>query len=177
MRPRRIERAPDPRATGVNLRIWDFGEGRRYDNAAWCEAINALPGEKETIPLSFAEGFRDTEAMRGIRGRQNDRFDMDLYRDLRVVVGMRLHSLIFAVQNGIPAIGIAYTPKVRRLFAEVGLEEYCLAVDEPGRLRDLYEKALRNSREISDRMMRYTEEARLAATGLVEALKEKLSHP
>ncbi len=175
--PRRIERAPDPVATGVNLRIWDYDEERRYDNAAWCEAINALPGEKETIPLSFAERLRDADAMRGIRGRQNSRFDMDLYRNLRVLVGMRLHSLVFAVQNGIPAIGIAYAPKVRRFLAEVGLEEYCLGVDEPGRLGELHAMALRNSREISDRMMRYTEEARLAATGLIEALKEKLSRP
>lgn len=173
--PRRIERAPDPRATGVNLRIWDFDAGRRYDNAAWCEAINALPGEKETIPLSFAEGLRDADAMQGIRGRRNSRFDMDLYRNVRVMVGMRLHSLIFAVQNGIPVIGIAYAPKVRRFLAEVGLEEYCLGVDEPGRLRELHEKALRNSREISDSMMRYTDEARLAATGLITALKETLS--
>ena len=173
--PRVVPRGPDPSVVGVNLRVWDYGERRTYDNKAWCDAINALPGKKETVPLSFAPGLCDVDAMRGIRGRHNERFTMDIYRNLGILVGMRLHSLVFAVQNGIPVVGIAYVPKVRRFLAELGLEEYCLGVDEPGRLRDVCERALRNSRDISDRMIAYTESARLTAAGMFEALKERFS--
>ncbi|MFA4906607.1 MAG: polysaccharide pyruvyl transferase CsaB, partial [Candidatus Margulisiibacteriota bacterium] len=44
-----------------------------------------------------------------------------------IVVGMRLHSLIFAVKAGVPAIGIAYDPKIAAFMDECGLP--CLPID------------------------------------------------
>jgi ABC-type polysaccharide/polyol phosphate transport system ATPase subunit/polysaccharide pyruvyl transferase WcaK-like protein len=173
--PRVIARGPDSSAVGVNLRVWDFGERWTYDNKGWCDAINALPGEKETVPLSFTPGLPDADAMRDIRGRHNERFAMELYRNLGILVGMRLHSLVFAVQNGIPVVGIAYVPKVRRFLEEVGLGEFCLGVGEHERLKAVCAEALRKSPEISETMMRYTESARRDLTAHFEVLKRRLS--
>ena len=47
-----------------------------------------------------------------------------------LVVGMRLHALIFAVSAGVPAVGLVYDPKVANLMARVGLGAY--ALDLPG---------------------------------------------
>lgn len=43
-----------------------------------------------------------------------------------LVVGMRLHSLIFSVKNAIPAIGLAYDPKVANLMRRSGLDQFSL---------------------------------------------------
>ncbi|HHY39274.1 MAG TPA: polysaccharide pyruvyl transferase CsaB [Clostridia bacterium] len=46
---------------------------------------------------------------------------MALLGGVDLVVGMRLHSLIFAVCSGVPAMGISYDPKVERLLEELEL--------------------------------------------------------
>ncbi|MGB9624127.1 MAG: glycosyltransferase [Phycisphaerae bacterium] len=45
---------------------------------------------------------------------------------MHVVVGARLHSLIFAASGGVPCVGINYEPKVRGFMRAVGLEDYCI---------------------------------------------------
>jgi len=64
--------------------------------------------------------------------------DMD---SLRGVVGlsaftlaMRLHSLIYAIDQGVPAIGLVYDPKVQGLMDSVGLPFY-VGVEEADALR------------------------------------------
>lgn len=46
-----------------------------------------------------------------------------------LVLGMRLHSLIFAIRSGIPAVAIAYDDKVNNLMQFMHHSEYCLDVD------------------------------------------------
>ncbi|MEW5935139.1 MAG: polysaccharide pyruvyl transferase family protein, partial [Bacillota bacterium] len=40
--------------------------------------------------------------------------------ELDLVIGMRLHALIFAVAAGVPVVGVSYDPKVESFLAEVG---------------------------------------------------------
>jgi polysaccharide pyruvyl transferase CsaB len=42
----------------------------------------------------------------------------------RALVGMRLHSLIFAASAGVPALALAYDPKVHNFMRSLGLPEY-----------------------------------------------------
>ena len=46
-----------------------------------------------------------------------------------LVVGMRLHALLFAASAGVPALGLAYDQKVTSLMADLGLAEYVLGLD------------------------------------------------
>jgi polysaccharide pyruvyl transferase WcaK-like protein len=172
--PRKIVRNADATKIGVNLRIWNFDEHRTYDNEAWCDAINALPGGKVTIPLSFLDGVKDADAMVHVDGMQNTAFDLDNYESIRIMVGMRLHSLIFAAQNGIPIIGVAYTPKVRRFFKDVGLEEFCLDVGEFWRLNELYCEASKREKEISEKLLKYTEAANKVVANDVQRIRNDL---
>lgn len=173
--PRAAATREDASAVGVNLRVWDFDAARTYDNRAWCDAINALPGEKTTVPLSTAESLDDRDAMRNIAGRRNAAFDMSLYADVGVMIGMRLHSLIFAAQCGIPVIGIAYVPKVRRFLRDAGMEEFCLGVNEHGRLRDVFRRALERRRVLSEALKEYTESSRREILRHIETLKRDLA--
>lgn len=47
-----------------------------------------------------------------------------------LILGMRLHSVILALMNQIPVVGINYDPKVKLLFQQFGLEKYLLSVSE-----------------------------------------------
>ncbi|MFY9550358.1 MAG: polysaccharide pyruvyl transferase family protein [Thermoanaerobaculia bacterium] len=59
-----------------------------------------------------------------------------------VVVGMRLHALVFAASGGAPPVGVAYDPKVSLLLERLGCADFGLP------LRNL------NSSNLLDRMMR-----------------------
>ena len=58
---------------------------------------------------------------------------MGLVKQMDLVIGMRLHSLIYAVNDLVPAIGLSYDPKVESFMEEVGLPYFPAAsfdVDE-----------------------------------------------
>ncbi len=46
-----------------------------------------------------------------------------IYNSLRYLIGMRLHSLIFACQSGIPFVSLSYQPKNERFCRALGLEK------------------------------------------------------
>lgn len=172
--PRYISQETASQAIGVNLRVWNFDESRTYDNNAWCSAINSLPWEKESVPLSFLEGLEDTEAMKGIEGKKNITFDIRSYGRVHTFIGMRLHSLIFAAQNAIPIIGIAYAPKVRRFFQEMGLEDFCLEITEYNRLNEIFNKTIKKRGEIVNILKRYTFNANAELIELMDDIKKNI---
>jgi teichuronic acid biosynthesis glycosyltransferase TuaH len=47
----------------------------------------------------------------------------------QLVVGMRLHSLIFAAGTSVPAVALVYDPKVRNFMSMIGLSEFALELD------------------------------------------------
>ena len=161
---------------GVNLRVWNFDKERTYDNYKWCQEINKLEGIKKTIPLSFMENLDDREVLVGIEGIKESDFDIKLYEDINIMIGMRLHSLIFAVHNSIPAIGIAYTPKVERFFSELNLNEFCLNVSESPRLNETFQEVSLKHKEISKKLQQYTFDSNIAMANCIESIKNILKN-
>jgi len=44
------------------------------------------------------------------------------------IIGIRLHSLIFAAVTGVPMIAISYGPKVKGFMSKLGMEEYAIDI-------------------------------------------------
>lgn len=74
------------------------------------------------------------------------------------VVGMRLHSIIFASSAGVPVIGLSYDPKVKSLMRELG-QEFIVALD-------------REQPIFSDDAMKYIDKIHDGRNAIVENLKK-----
>ena len=111
---------------GVALRPWRDGgfleplvDGLR----AACREIGA-----EVVALAF-HPERDlavcVQAARAMGGRAlaglSPREMMAVVGALDLVVGMRLHALVYAVACGVPPVGLSYDPKVEGLLTRVGV--------------------------------------------------------
>jgi len=174
--PRKIKTSIKDHKIGVNLRIWDFDANRTYDNDRWCRAINGLKYEKVKIPLSFLKNIDDRAAMKNIVAHNSRIFNIELYNQIEIMLGMRLHSLIFAVQNRIPCIGISYTPKIERFFDDMNLKEFCLGVDEYDKLYDLVEKTNNNKERIKTALDKYNNNANQVVSKYIDKVMEVIKN-
>ena len=55
---------------------------------------------------------------------------MALIKRADLMIGMRLHALIYAANVGVPVIGLAYDPKVNELMDLLGQSQYCLPISD-----------------------------------------------
>jgi len=100
------------RAAGAAARItaerlgirWALLPMHRPGDLAACEALAADLGEAATV-VRAALGPREMLALIG---------------SLDLLVGMRLHALLFAAARGVPVVPIAYDPKVTALMRDLG---------------------------------------------------------
>ena len=51
-----------------------------------------------------------------------------IIKDAQFFVGSRMHSNIFALQQGIPVIAISYQPKTEYIMSSLGLSDYSLSI-------------------------------------------------
>lgn len=72
----------------------------------------------------------------------------DLYRQLDFMVGMRFHSVIFALTHFVPSIAIEYHHKAAGIMADLSLTDWVVPVDalERGKLEALFEELVANRR-------------------------------
>lgn len=82
------------------------------DDVILCERIRTAAGQHDSVQA--APWIADPRQAKGLLRR------MDL------VIGARLHALIFGIGAGVPCLAINYEPKVAGFMAEVGLAEYSM---------------------------------------------------
>lgn len=75
------------------------------------------------------------------------------------VVSGRYHGIVAAIQRGVPCIGIDLCPKIRALMEEVGIDEYCLKLDEVNKLDYLIKKAQDDAQIIREKELAFREKA------------------
>ena len=57
-------------------------------------------------------------------------FQQFLISKLYMVIGMRYHSNIFSAKMGTPFVSISYEQKMQGFMKKIGLERYCIALNE-----------------------------------------------
>lgn len=79
------------------------------------------------FPLYFDKTSGDDKIIsRYFEVAEDDSFDIEILKNSSYLIGMRLHSLIFATQLGIPFIAMNYASKVKNYSALVGMSKYVL---------------------------------------------------
>jgi polysaccharide pyruvyl transferase CsaB len=106
---------------GVSLRPWP-GHDDWLTNAA--RTISGvcleLGAQAAFIPMQEPEDAAFGEGAITLSHRGNPRIAKGLVARCVMIVGMRLHSLVFAAGAGVPFVSIAYDPKVASFASEAG---------------------------------------------------------
>ncbi len=124
---------------GVSLRSWKQLDGYQQLLAEELDALARKGYRILFIPLAYPEDIRSCEDT-AARMQQpavviNDRYlkseeHLAVISHLQLMIGMRLHALVFAACNGTPFAGISYDPKVASFLSIFGQEPLPLA--QPG---------------------------------------------
>ncbi len=100
------------------------------------------------LPFQFDEDVHISEEILSLMKNQADVLKIKLEPEellsvlsrLSLVVGVRLHSIIFSSMANIPFIAFNYDPKVRYFVEDLGLSELLLEIDEDISLKNFQEK-------------------------------------
>lgn len=123
---------------GLALRPWPGGERWKRELAAFADALQERLGLR-VVYLPFQDpgdvwACREVASLQerpgrvlGVTGGAVDLLDVVAALDL--LVGVRLHSLIFAAMGAVPFLGLSYDPKVDRFLRSVGRRAVAPLVD------------------------------------------------
>lgn len=78
------------------------------------------------------------------------------YGGTDLIVTMRYHGVMAAIQLGIPCIALDIYPKVRTLMQDCGMEKYCIKLSEYGKINNLIIDIKKNWDVIMDQMKTFT---------------------
>ncbi|MCG2821220.1 MAG: polysaccharide pyruvyl transferase family protein, partial [Candidatus Atribacteria bacterium] len=100
------------------------------------------------LPFKFDEDVRISEEILSLMKNKAEVLKIKLEPEellsvlsrLSLVVGVRLHSIIFSSMANIPFIAFNYDPKVRYFVEDLGLSELLLEIDEDISLKNIQEK-------------------------------------
>ncbi|NPV90690.1 MAG: polysaccharide pyruvyl transferase CsaB [Firmicutes bacterium] len=113
---------------GISLRQWGRQDGYKRVVAEAADFLSGRGWEVVFLPFHHPDDVQaslEVAAMmkRGSRVME-ERFTasalLEQVGGLSLLIGMRLHSLIFAAVNGVPMLGISYDPKVDSFLAGIG---------------------------------------------------------
>ena len=114
----------DGELVGVSLRPWPKVDGWLSEAAEGvrqaCEELDVTP---VVIPMQPSEDIAACEALGAgvvIRSALDPRTVKGIMARCSLVVGMRLHSLMFAAGEGVPFVSLVYDPKVSSFAEAVG---------------------------------------------------------
>lgn len=166
---------------GVAVRQWSALEGYQEELALVLDRLQEKGFEILFIPMDYPQDIRESERVMGFM-RQPARLlkqNLTTAQHLAVIsqfdlmIGMRLHALIFAASCGIPFVGISYDPKIDAFLDLFGLRPLPTgAGDMLGEIESLLgnEAQLENMRRIAHKLRVQSEEnARLALQVLIDA--------
>ena len=134
---------------GVAVRNWDIAVAPDFWEREVAEAIDIFLDSHQgrVVFIPFQEQneatLDDLSVSERIRGhlRVPERTQMlgndyspaekaGLIGDCDILLGMRMHSIIFAIHTQTPVVGISYDPKVHQVMNQAGIDRYALDIKE-----------------------------------------------
>lgn len=124
---------------GVSLRSWKKLDGYQPVLAAQLDELCKQGYRILFIPLAFPEDIQASEKTAACMQQPSvvlkercfsSEQHLALISQLKLMIGMRLHALVFAARDGIPFAGISYDPKVEAFLSIFEMEP--LPLQQPG---------------------------------------------
>lgn len=189
LEPEQLEPATDERCA-LSLRPWKNAEQLLADQLAQSYA-GALP----TVPLLFMpmHGEQDSEVQTFFAVALREHLDgavriakpcapcnasllLLIASRARMVIGMRLHALIFAAACGVPAVALSYDPKVAAFMQQSGQADACydMADVDPEPLTQLLSRTWAQRRERAAALQECLPELRVRAAKNAQVALETL---
>ncbi|MBA1334274.1 MAG: Poly(glycerol-phosphate) alpha-glucosyltransferase [Firmicutes bacterium] len=121
----------DKPVVGFSVREWKDSEKFNHIIAKTADnLIEELGFQVVFIPFHYGEDNDCIERIKSIMKNGaysvDQRFKvkelLDLVGELDLMIGVRLHSLIFSAIQGVPLIGVSYDPKIDGFLAQIGMK-------------------------------------------------------
>ena len=154
----------------VSLREWPESPEIEHAAAALTEVARSLPVKLLFIAMHTPDDMLLAERVRRVVGEAAVQPRpwtasqlLGVLARCRLVVGMRLHALIFAAAVGVPFLGIAYDPKVESFVAAAGQELVALEETALDALAERIMKAWNDRNALASRLAKIVPAMRAAA--------------
>jgi len=171
---------------GINLREWHYWQGDPFGYYYFLMKTinNTLPIVQRIYPLSKWEPDKVIEIIKKNfkiivpiplyfeKNTTNDvcillkyfsnvsqKFDIDAFSNIRYLVGMRFHSIIFAIQCGIPFISLSYQPKNISLCSDMNLDVCSLNIYRTEKLENKIEYIKDHYKRIKEQIISYRQKS------------------
>jgi len=192
----RLSLSPDEVVVGMTARVWlpsPRQELLERALARFIDHVHSTPGFRVVlIPqnTSALVGEDDRDVNRRIAGYcrggrtpilVEESWDpteiTGLYASLDFLVGMRFHSVIFALTSYVPSMTIEYHYKSRGIMKDLGLEEWVLALDDvvENRIMMLFDRMVRQKKEYKTHLQHVLPAYVEQADGIWELMKDAYS--
>lgn len=123
----------DKKLLGISVRAWESTSEHYFEELA--EAITQICEKEDCVPLLIPlqhpddisvskelQNYLKTESY--LLENQYTATEMiGIFGACHMCFAMRLHALVYAVQSGVPAVGLSYDPKVNGFLEYVGVKE------------------------------------------------------
>jgi len=155
---------------GVNLRKWPM----EWDIARCKELL--IGNFSDLVCLLFtlpgAAGECDIATFHGLNLEGSIATSLPiLYPQCRYIVGMRYHSIVFALQSGLPFLSLAYWPKCSRFCAEAGLNDCVVDLSDIEALEAKILMLKENYEELRQKILDYREISIASTLSAVSTVK------
>jgi putative peptidoglycan lipid II flippase len=119
----------DQPVIGVSVRQWSALEGYQPELARCLDGLVEQGYQVLFIPLAYPDDVQESQRVASLMERPaalldqdlNSREHLALISRMNFIIGMRLHSLVFAASMGVPFAGISYDPKVDAFLKQFNL--------------------------------------------------------
>jgi putative peptidoglycan lipid II flippase len=129
---------PDQPVIGVSVRQWSALEGYQPELARCLDDLIDQGYQVLFIPLAYPDDLEESRRVASFMEKPASLLDQDLnsrehlalISRMDFIIGMRLHSLVFAASMGVPFAGISYDPKVDAFLKQFSLTPLPLQQEE-----------------------------------------------